>query len=278
MKTTIKLLTRRALWAIALVLFLNACKKDKDSTPALQCKLATIDRGNLNKHTYAYDATGKITTMTREFDGDGSGKVSKYVYTLTYDAAGLLASSTITLDGVADSKETYTYTNGKVSRTDFVYANGTKGYNAIKYDTNGQILEFSYQGSGNADDDFKAYFAYDANGVMIKRGYSDMTGSSKFFEVVIKPVGSAKSPEALVNNNGLPYDLLTGFSYSKMVAGIGSTTEAYVPNENGVLTLAPETSKVIAINTNAKGYVTEISYEDESKAISKEKFEMIDCQ
>jgi YD repeat-containing protein len=272
MNRTIKLL------ALILLTSFLSCIKDKETTPALLCKLATIDRGNLNKHFYTYDAAGKITTMTREFDGNGSGKVSKFVYTLTYDEAGLLKSAAITLDGVADSKETYNYTNGRVSKTDFEYTNGTKGYNAIKYDNNGQILEFTYQTSGKEEEDSKAYFAYDANGVMVKRGYSDLTGNSKFFEVIIKPVGSAKSPEVLLNNNGLPYDLLTGFSYSRAEGGIGSTTEVYVLNDKGVLTLAPETSKVTAIKTNAKGYLTEMSFEDEKKASSTQKFEMNDCQ
>jgi hypothetical protein len=271
MKTTIKLL------AITLVLFLNSCKKDKDTTPVLQCKLSSIDRGNLNKHFYAYDAIGKITTMTREFDGNGSGKVSKYVYTLTYDASGLLASSAITLNGVPDSKEKYIYTNGKISRTDYELTNGTKGYNAIKYDTNGQILEFTYQGNANTDDDYKAYFAYDANGIMTKRGYSDMSGSSKFFEVVTKVVGSAKSPESLVTNNGLPYDLLTGFSYSKVSGGVGTTSEAYAPDEKGVFSLLPGLAKVTAIKTNSKGYLIEVTVDDTDAGISTEKFEMIDC-
>lgn len=274
MKTTIKLL------AIALLLFLNSCKKDKENTPALQCKLATIDRGNGNKHFYAYDANGKITTMTREFDGDGSGKVSKFVYTLTYDASGLLASSSITLDGVADSKEKYTYTNGKISRTDFEYADGSKGYNAIKFDTKGNLIEFTYQGSGNTDEDIRQYFEYDANNIMIKRGFSDMTGSTKFFEVVTtKVVGSVKLAESLLLNNGLPYDLLTGFGYGSMAGNVGTEFQAYGLDENGVFSAIPGIIKITDIKTNAKGYLTEDTVIDlADNSLSKETFGLMDCQ
>jgi hypothetical protein len=272
MKTTIKL------FAISLLIFFSSCKKDKEATPEIPCKLSTIDRGNLNKHFYAYDIKGKITTMTREFDGNGSGKVSKYVYTMIYDADGLLTSSTFTLDGVANGKEKYNYTNGKVTRTDFEYTDGTKGYNAIKYDANGQILEFSYQGNANTDDDYKAYFAYDANGVLIKRGYSDMSGTSKFFEVIVKPVGFVKSPEALLNNNGLPYDLLTGFSYSKAEGGIGTTFEAYGLDEKGVFAKFPGIGKTTAIKANTKGYLIETTVDDTEEGISTQKFELTDCQ
>jgi|GEM_PF-5947938 len=36
--------------------------------------------------------------MPREFDGSGSGKISEYVYTFTYDDAGLPTKSVSTLD------------------------------------------------------------------------------------------------------------------------------------------------------------------------------------
>jgi hypothetical protein len=270
MKTTIKLII------LAFVLFLNSCKKDEDATPALQCKLSVIDRGNGNKHIYAYDASGKITTMTREFDGDGSGKISKYVYTLNYDATGLLTNSTVTLDGVPDLKENYAYTNGKISKTTFEYADGTKGYNAIKYNSSGQILEFSYQSAEEPDFDSKQYFEYAANGNITKRGYSDMTGTTKFFEAVTKPVGTAKSAEILVTEHGLPFDLLTGFSYQKASGNVGTVTEIFFLDDKGVL-VSGGSEKITAVKTNAKGYITEISSEDDTKVIYTSKFELLDC-
>lgn len=131
---------------LLLVLFLaiSSCKKE-DVVPTDTCRLAAIDRGNGNKHTYTYDANDRITTMTREFDGSGSGAISKFVYTFTYDAAGLLTKSTWTLDGVADGTESYTYTGGKVSKVNYEYADGSKGVNNIKLDAAGNILEFSYE-------------------------------------------------------------------------------------------------------------------------------------
>ena len=83
--------TKLLIIAISLLIF--SCKKDEVTTPADTCKVSIIDRGNGNKHTYTYDVTGKVATMSREFDGSGSGKISKYVYTFTYDNAGLLTKS-----------------------------------------------------------------------------------------------------------------------------------------------------------------------------------------
>lgn len=83
--------------------------------PQIQCKVSVIDRGN-NKHTYIYDAARKVTTMSRDFDGSGSEEIRKYVYTFTYDNAGLLTKSVSTLNGKDNGSETYTYTSGKSRR------------------------------------------------------------------------------------------------------------------------------------------------------------------
>lgn len=268
MKTTIRLI------AFTLILFLNSCKKEEDSTPALQCKLTVIDRGNGNKHIYAYDAAGKITTMTREFDPDGSGKISKYVYTLTYDIAGLLKSSAATLNGQPDIVENYTYTNGKISKTTFEYSDGSKGVNSLKYDAAGRLTEFTFE-TGDVANYGKQFFEYNSDGIMIRRGYAGLDGTL-YFEAKTKPVGITKSPEILLTNNGLPFDLLTGFGYSTTEGGVGTISEVYFADENGQM-VAGGTSKITAIKTNAKGYVTEISSEDDTKAINTSKFELLDC-
>ena len=270
-----KQLISRSLIALGLLLGVAWSCKTADPAPTAEtCKLSAIDRGNGNKHSYTYDANGKITTMNREFDGSGSGNnISKYVYTFTYDAAGLLTKSVWTLDGKADGSETYTYTSGKISKTTYVYANGDKGVNNIKYNAAGQITEFTIE-SGTPDD-VKQYFEYDANGITVKNGVSDLK-NYKFFEVVYKPVGVAKSPEQLLAKYGLPYDVFSGYGWSSAMGGEGSTYESF-SDDNGKL-VSDGTGKITAVKANTKGYITEMSdLDNTTKTTRISKFTMIDC-
>jgi len=260
---------------IALMLLLGvvwSCKKD-DPIPAETCKLSTIDRGNGNKHTYAYDANGKLMQMTREFDGTGSGKISKYVYSFTYDAAGLLSKSVWTLGGKADGSETCTYTNGKISKVSFAYSDGSKGVNNIKCNAAGRIIEFTVE-TGNPNSDGKQYFEYDANGITTKRGFADLAGL-KLFEIATKPVGLAKSPEQLLAKYGLPHDPLTGYGWSVAEGGEGTVSEVFY-EDNGKLVFDSKYKTTVA-KTNTKGYLTEITDVDDAKVTSTSKFTMTDC-
>ncbi len=153
MKTLHKFLT-----LALLVIAVTACK-EKPPTPPF--KLSTIDRGNSNKHIYTYDANGKITQMVREFDGTGSGTIFKYVYTFTYDAAGLLIKSSIKLDSKDYGTETYSYTNRKISKATYVNTDGSKGVNNLIYNTAGQITEFTFE-TGDPNADGKQYFEFDS--------------------------------------------------------------------------------------------------------------------
>lgn len=265
-----KILQKILTVALFLIAF-TACKKDEPVAPP--CKLSTIDRGNGNKHAYTYDAAGKITQMTREFDGTGSGTISKYVYTFTYDAAGLLTKSTFTLDGKANGTETYTYTNGKISKVSYAYTDGSKGINNIKYNTAGQITEFTFE-SGDPNIDGKQYFEYDANGIITKRGYADLQGN-KFFEVVVKPFGLAKSPESLLANSGLPYDVLSGFSWQVAEGNTGTVSEVFYADANGKL-VSDGISKITDSKTNSQGYLIENTY-TEGTTKSTQSFTLIDC-
>jgi YD repeat-containing protein len=251
---------------------LSSCKKDDVITPP--CKLSAIDRGNANKHAYTYDANGKITVMNREFDGSGSITIYKYVYSFTYDAAGLLTKSVWTLDGKANGSETYTYTSGKISKVNYTYADGSKGVNNLKYNAAGRITEFSIE-AGDPDNDGKQYFEYDANGIMTKRGFADLKGN-KFFEVVTKPTGVAKSPEALLDNNGLPYDVLTGYPWVAADGGVGTTYEVFFDDGSGKL-VSGGIEKTTAIKTNTQGYLTESTSIDDAKQSTTQRFTMVDC-
>jgi hypothetical protein len=257
-----------------LLLAVSSCQKE-DPVPADTCRLSVIDRGNGNKHTYTYDANDRITTMTREFDGNGSGKISKYIYTFTYDAAGLLTKSVWTLDGVANGFETYSYTNGKISKVNYEYADGGKGVNNIKMDASGNTLEFSYEPDDKSYHDIQ-YFEYDANGILIKRGYKDAASGFIYFEVRSKPQGLAKSSEQYLKTKGLPYDVLTGFSWATNIGAEGSTGEVFIPDDNGVL-ISDGIDKTVAVKKDTKGNVLEITYENADKSISQSTFTLSNC-
>lgn len=243
--------------------------------PTDTCRLKTIDRGNGNKHTYTYDANDRITTMTREFDGNGSGAISKFVYVFTYDASGLLSKSDITLDGVAYGTETYNYSNGKITKATWNNADGTKGVNNIKLNAAGNILEFSYEPDDKSYHDVQ-YFEYDANGITTKRGVKDATSGFVYFEYREKPNGMEKSTEQYLKAKGLPYDLLTGFSWTANMGGEGSTGEVFIPNDDGVL-VSDGIDKTTSIKRDLKGYVSEITYENADKSTSKSIFTLINC-
>ena len=259
---------------LALLFLIFSCKKDEVTTPADTCKVSIIDRGNGNKHIYTYDATGKVATMSREFDGSGSGNISKYVYTFTYDNAGLLTKSVWTLNGKPDGLETYTYTSGKISKVSAKDAAGNSITNNIKYDDAGRINYFSYE-TGDPSSDLIQYFTYDSNGIATKKGFKGFDGSI-YFEVVIKPVGLAKSPEQLLSKYNLPYDVLTGYAWSENQGNVGTIYESFEPDSKGKLVSSGQ-EKVTAVKLDAKGYIAEITSVDDVKVSSTERYTLTNC-
>lgn len=256
-----------------LLLTIFGCK-DNDLTPDT-CKLTVIDRGNGNKHTDTYDAQGRISQMTREFDGTGSGTISRFIYSFTYNTDGQLTKSTITLDGQPYGTEIYTYTNKQITKAAYTNADGSKGVNNIKYNAAGLITEFTFE-SGDPNSDGKQYFEYNTDGVMTRRGYADLQGNT-FFEVIIKPVGTVKSPEQLLAKHGLPYDLLTGFSWAVAEGDVGTMTEVFFLDDQTNKLVSDGTNKTTAVKTNAKGYLIEKTSIDNTKRSSTQLFTLSDC-
>jgi hypothetical protein len=258
----------------AMSLFISSCQKD-EVIPQDTCLLSSIDRGNGNKHTYTYDANNRVSIMAREFDGNGSGKISKFLYIFTYDAAGLLIKSTWTLDGAKDGEETYSYANGKVTKVTFTYANGSKGVNNIKYDGSSNMVEFSIEPEDKSYHDLQ-YFEYDSNNIMIKRGIKDAISGDIYFESKNKIVNIAKSPEQYLKSKGLPFDVLTGMPWSINWGGEGSSSETFFMDEKGAL-VSDGIELIGPVKTNAKGFVTEITYINADKTTQKSTFAFINC-
>lgn len=267
MKTLQKLIT-----LAFLLITVAACQDHRTPTPP--CKVSVIDRGNGNKHTYTYDANGKITQMTREFDGTGSGKISTYIYSFTYDASGLLIKSAIKLDGKEYSTETYSYYYSQISKVTYVNADGSKGINNLKYNAAGQITEFTYE-TGDPNSDGKQYFEYDANGIITKRGFADLQGN-KYFEVIINPVGIVKSPEQLLVKSGLPFDVLSGFSWQVAEGNVGTTYESFFADQDGKL-VSDGKEKITDVKTNSQGYLIENATIDAANKSSIQRITLMDC-
>jgi hypothetical protein len=264
-----------ALFISLLTASLFACQ-DKTEPVATPCKLAAIDRGNNNKHTYTFDAQGRVTQMAREFDGSGSGKISRYDYTFTFDGAGLLTKSVWTLDGKPDGSETYTYAAGRISKANAVYPDGSKITNNIKYDAAGQITEIDYD-DGVPANYARQFFAYNADGILTKRGFDDGKGSV-FFEVVTKPVGKVTSAEQLLVKAGLPFDVLTGFSWATTTGGQGTISEVFVPDSQTGKLVSDGTGSVTSVKTNTQGYLIEVTYlNSTTKTSSTERHTLTDC-
>ena len=180
-----------------------------------------------------------------------------------------------TLDGVVYGTETYSYNNGKVTKATWNNADGTKGVNNIKLDAMGNIIEFSYEPDDKSYHDIQ-YFEYDANGITTKRGVKDAATGFVYFEYREKPNGMAKSTEQYLKAKGLPYDVLTGFSWSSNIGTEGSTGEVFIPDENGVL-ISDGVDKTTLIKKNAKGYVTDVTYEYADKSVVKSIFTLSNC-
>ena len=265
--------------ALCFLLWLSllACQDHKNNpTPADTCKLAAIDRGNSNKHAYTYDAQGRVTQMVREFDGSGSGTISRYVYTFTFDGAGLLIKSTWTLDGKPNGSETYTYTTGRISKVSGVAADGSKLTNNLKYNAAGQITEFDYD-DGTPADFVRQYFAYDTEGILTKRGYDDGQGTV-FFEAVTKPTGKVSSAEQLLTKAGLPFDVLTGFSWAVQTGGQGTITEVFFPDSKTGKLVSGGTTQTMSVKTNARGYlIQQTDLDNTTETSTTELFTLADC-
>lgn len=267
-------LFKSIVFCLLLLNFVGCTDHDIDPNTPDSCKLTVIDRGNGNKPTYAYDAQGRITQMTRAFDGTGAGTTTAYMYALTYDGDGRLTKSVITQDGNPNGTELYTYANGRISKVDFTSADGDKAVYSIKYNAAGQITEFAYD-TGDPDESGKDLFEYNADGVTTKHSIVDTQGNV-LYESRFKPVGKVTSPEQLLAKHGLPYDLLTGYSWAVAEGDVGSTGEFFKADDAGQLVPAG-TDKITSIKTNAKGYLIEDTSVDDTDATLNRKFILEGC-
>ena len=98
---------------------------------------------------------------------------------------------------------------------------------------------------------------------------------NKFYEVITKAVGLAKSSEALLINNGLPYDVFTGYSWGVAEGGVGTTYEVFFDDDGKLVSAGID--KTTDLKTNSKGYLTEWTIVDAAKASTTQRFTLTDC-
>lgn len=238
------------------------------------CRVSAIDKGPTDKHAYTYDGQGRITKMTRTTDG-GSGTIQQYIYTFTYDNAGRLTRSSWTVNDKADGTAQYTYDNGRIARANIAYADGKTAVSIIRYFVNGRMSEYATE-SNRPNGSGRRYFEYDANGILVKSGFSDLKGV-KYFEVVTKPVGQIKLPEQLLIKDGLPFDVVTGLPWQETIGGIGTTAYTYsASSSTGQLVLA-YTGTTTTIQTNTQEFPTAITITDQDKKTYPQKYTFTNC-
>lgn len=270
---------KKRLTGLLLLALASGCKKNEtiDSNPPViaGCRLSSIDRGATDKHTYTYDSQGRITTMTRT-TANNLGAAQQFVYSFTYDANGKLTSSSWTLDGKADGTARYSYDSGRITTVNSTYADGKTSVGNLRYFVNNRISEFILT-STRENATGRRYYEYDASGILVKTGFSDLKGN-KFYEVVTKPTGQVKVPDQLLVQNGLPFDVLTGAPWQETIGGVGTTAQTYFSDsKTGQLVLA-YTGTTTAVQTGAKEFLTDFTLTDQDKKIYTQKYTLTNCQ
>lgn len=243
--------------------------------PLHSCRVIGIDKGPTNRHTYAYDSQGRVAQMIRETDEKGKiGTVRQYVYRFTYVGNQLVGSSW-TIDGKAAGTARYVYAASRIVRADLTYADGTKGTNTFTYKT-GRVSEYTTE-SGNPLLNGKRYFAYDANGIIVKTGFSDLR-DTRFFEVLVRPTGLVRSPEQLLLEAGLPFDVLTGYPWQIAEGEVGTEYDVYFSNSTtGKLEFA-YSDRTTIFQATPTGYLTEQTLQDQRKNTQTQRYILENCQ
>lgn len=262
-----KMLSRLLLFVL-LALFGAACADHALVNPATTCRLTEIDGAFIDgvKTTFEYDASGRASRMTRKFD-DQFGVVT-LDYRFTYDASGRLEKTVG--DELDDAgailrtlNETYTWTNGHITRFTWENSDGLKGVNNLTYNAAGQLIGFTYESSpADPATDAKWTYTYDANGVLINRLVSSMDGQDKFFEAKLTYSGGVirKTAFSLLPQAGLPVDPILARQWEAVYPGNGAVLSYYEADTTGTLQLfAQGTIKDMTVNQS--GIITGWSYE-----------------
>lgn len=255
---------------IYFALLIAGCKKSNDEPTLDTCKLKESDR--VGKLTY--DDNGRAATMATSIYLSATATTPATVLgTLSYDGNGKLTKTIWTLDGKANSEETYTYTNGRITKINFAGPNSPTGVNNLTYDDKGRLTRYSVEPNGQLQ--FAQNYAYNADGILIEKTVTDPNGGVAY-KGVTKPIGSVKSAEQLAISRGLPFVMTFGDPLVVAEGAIGTVFESYSLDNTGKLTL-DYTAKVTSQKINAKGYLVEQTVVDQSNSAYTQTVTLADC-
>ena len=259
---------KKTLLLLLIGLMALSCKKETDPTPNT-CKITEGSPVGV----VTYNAQDRVATLTRDAYYGPTPVVQ--VSTFSYDGAGLLTKTVYTIDGKPNSEETYTVTDGNITRASFSGPNSPTGQNNLSYDASGRLTRYTVEVGGKIQ--YTQNYTYNADGVQTEYSVTDEMGGV-LARTVVKPVGSAKSPEQLLTQKGLPYRIPDGTPWTIAEGGIGTILEYYWPDADGKLTLQGS-EKIITQKTNAKGYLTEQTLADlDGKNPHTITYTLVDCQ
>ena len=254
----------------SIALLVVSCTDHRANDPAPDtCKLSASP----TIKSLTYDNTGRVATLTIESYYDTTAVL--VLSTFSYDAASKLAKTVYTVNGKPNSEETYTYTDGRITRVNFSGPNSPTGINNLSYDASGHLTRYTVEVGGQVQ--FAQTYAYNADGVITEQAAVSSQGDV-LYRAVTKPVGSVKSPEQLLVKHGVPYLVATGTPLSVAEGGVGTVTEYYSTDSSGKLVLAGS-QNVSSVKTNAQGYLTEYTLTDgDGKNPTTRTYTLTDCQ
>lgn len=241
-----------------LLMTLGSCQKANDPAPT-NCRVTSmaitntgsnVNLGNVQT-TFTYDGKGRVAQAIIAQDSAGK-KRPDYLFTFNYDGTGALTQTSWTRNGQPNGSETYSYagTNGALNRITFNYTNGLKGVNNITRNNVGLITVFTLESSTPELDQYQ-YFEYNADSQLIKHTVTDGKGKN-LYEVRYTLVGKIPTPETLLVNAGLPYNLITNGPWVLFSGGEGSSRQIYTADKTGQLVLL-QTEKLTVTQTNGYG-------------------------
>lgn len=243
---------KKLLLFCSIALFAGACSDHINDPAPSACKLSSSP--SVTKVTY--NNSGQVDDLTIESYYDTTKVL--VISMFSYDATGKLAKTVYTVNGKPNSEETYTYTDGRITQVSFSGPNSPTGINNISYDAAGRFSRYTVEVAGNLQ--YTQTYTYNADGVLTEQLVTGPQGDV-LYQTVVKPVGSAKSPDGLLIQKGLPYLLPTGTPLVMAEGGVGTVTEFYSADASGKLVLVGS-QKVSALKTNARGYLTEYTTTD----------------
>ncbi len=249
------------------------------------CRLTEINGAFIDgvKTTFEYDANGRVSRMVRRFD-DQFGILTSDQH-FTYNASGQLDKTVGNeLDDagtiIRSLNETYTRTNGRITRFNWEYNDGTKGMNNLTYNAAGQLIGFTFESiPADPTTDAKWTYTYDTNGVLINRLVGSMDGQDKFFEAKLTYSGGVirKTAFSLIPQAGLPIDPTLSRQWEAVYPGNGAVLSYYEADATGTLQLfAQGTIKDMTVNQS--GIITGWSYGNVTGDLTPVRFTVMGCQ